>query len=271
MSGFERLVQLIAVLRGPDGCPWDRAQDHMSLRRHMLEEAYEAVAAIESGDDDELEDELGDVLLQIVLHAQIAAEEGRFTIDDVVSRITGKILRRHPHVFEDAIATTPAEVHERWDEIKRGEKESEGLLDGVPCSLPALMRAQKISRRVVGVGFEWETLEDVWEKLHEEIDELKSVEPGSAEAADEIGDVLFTMVNIARKQGIDAEEALRGTCDKFSRRWRLMEAEAARTGRLISEMGIDVLERLWQEAKREELPGAGQLPDEGGEGEDEPL
>jgi len=253
-EGFAELVRLIAVLRGPDGCPWDRVQDHMSLRRHMLEEAYEAVAAIEAGGDAELADELGDVLLQVVLHAQIATDEARFTIDDVIARIVTKIRRRHPHVFADAVAETPAEVHKHWDEIKRGEKTAEGLLDGVPSSLPALMRAQKISRRVVGVGFEWESLDDVWEKLHEEIDELKAVEPGSPQAADEIGDVLFTMVNIARKQGIDAEEALRGTCEKFARRWRSMEQQAAEDGQSIADLGIEELESLWQEAKRAERP-----------------
>ncbi|MDH4139520.1 MAG: nucleoside triphosphate pyrophosphohydrolase [Coriobacteriia bacterium] len=248
-GGFNELVRLIAVLRGPDGCPWDRAQSHMSLRRHMLEEAYEAVAAIESGDANDLADELGDVLLQVVLHAQIAADDDRFTIDDVIAGISEKIHRRHPHVFGDATAETPDDVHEHWDAIKRDEKSHPGLLGDVPRALPALVRAQKISRRVVGVGFEWETLEDVWEKFHEEIDELKATEPGSPEAADEIGDLLFTLVNIARKQGIDAEEALRGTCDKFSARWRVMEADAAKRGEKMASLGIDELERMWQEAK----------------------
>ena len=254
--GFEEFIRLIAVLRGPEGCPWDRAQDHMSLRRHMLEEAYEAVEAIESGDSNELADELGDVLLQIVLHAQIAAEAGDFTIDEVVSRISRKIRRRHPHVFADGAASTPDEVHAKWDAIKRGEKPEHGLLDNVPGALPALMRAQKISRRVVGVGFEWETLDDVWEKFHEEIEELKAVEPGTPEAAEEIGDMLFTLVNIARKQGIDAEEALRGTCDKFVSRWQDMEGQAASSSKDISKLGIEELEAMWQTAKVTEREGS---------------
>ena len=172
-KGFDEFVRLIAELRGPDGCPWDRAQDHLTLRRHMIEEAYEAVAAIDAGDDGDLADELGDVLLQVVLHAQIAAEEERFDIDEVVARITEKIRRRHPHIFGDARADTPDEVAEKWNSIKREEKvDAPGLLDSSP-PLPSLMLAQKISKRVVGVGFEWETLDDVWDKVHEEIDELQ--------------------------------------------------------------------------------------------------
>lgn len=251
-QGFDEFARLIAVLRGPDGCPWDKAQDHMSLRRHMIEEAYEAIAAIESGDDNELADELGDVLLQVLLHAQIAADEGRFDIGTVVARISEKIRRRHPHIFGDATADTPEQVITNWDAIKRTEKSDAGLLDSIPRSLPALMLAQKISKRAVSVGFEWETLDDIWDKVHEEIDELKATEPGSPEAADEIGDLLFTVVNLARKQGIDAEEALRGTCDKFSRRWRSMESDAAAQGQDIAEFGIDGLEQLWGQAKTEE-------------------
>ena len=251
-AGFDEFVRLISVLRGPDGCPWDRAQDHASLRRHMLEEAYEAVAAIEAGSDEDIADELGDVLLQVVLHAQIASEEDRFDVDDIVARISAKIRRRHPHVFGDAVAKTPDEVHERWDSIKRSEKDQDGLLDGIPRALPALIRAQKISRRAVGVGFEWDTLDDVWEKFHEEVDELKATEPGSEEAAEEIGDILFTLVNVARKQGIDAEEALRGTCEKFISRWEHMEKKAASRGLEMEDMDIKRLEELWQYAKANE-------------------
>jgi tetrapyrrole methylase family protein / MazG family protein len=251
---FDEFVRMIAVLRGPDGCPWDRAQDHMSLRRNMIEEAYEAVSAIESGDDEELAEELGDVLLQVVLHAQIATDDDRFAIDDVVAGISEKIRRRHPHVFGDAEAGTPAEVIERWDAIKREEKAGTGVLEGIPSALPALLWAQKISRRAVGVGFEWESLEAVWEKVHEEIDELKETEPGSAEAADEIGDLLFTVVNLARKQGIDAEEALRATCRKFIGRFEGMERDAASSGRHVSDLDITEMEELWQHAKSREEP-----------------
>jgi tetrapyrrole methylase family protein/MazG family protein len=260
-AGFYEFMRIIEVLRSPDGCPWDRAQDHMSLRKHMLEEAYEAVDAIERGTPDDMADELGDVLLQIALHAQIAAETGEFTIDDVVARITAKIRRRHPHVFGDFEATTPDAVHAKWDQIKRDERsakaaeasgETTGLLDGVPKALPALSRAEKISKRAVGVGFEWESIDDVWDKFYEEIEELKETEPGSEAAAEEIGDALFTLVNVARKQGIDAEQALRGTCDKFTRRWEHMEAQAAAREIELADLDIEGLETMWKAAKLEE-------------------
>ena len=253
-SPFDEFVRVIAVLRGPDGCPWDRAQTHASLRKNMIEEAYEAVAAIEADDIAELRDELGDVLLQVVLHAQIASEDGSFDIDDVASAITAKIVHRHPHIFADASAGTPDEVLAHWDRIKHAEKTEKGhaTLDGIPHALPALMYAQKISRKAVAVGFEWETLDDVWAKVHEEIEELKATEPGSPEAVDEIGDVLFTVVNLARKQGIDAEMALRTTCEKFRTRFADMELAAQRSGKRIEELPIEEMEILWQQAKEKE-------------------
>lgn len=252
---FLAFVDVIAKLRSPEGCPWDRAQTHSTIAKNMVEEAYEAVHAIETDDVAGLKEELGDVLLQVVLQSQIAADAGEFTIDDVVNGVIAKIVRRHPHVFGEAeAAETPAEVHRRWDEIKRAEKaeKGKGLLDEIPHALPALMLAQTISRKAVAAGFEWETLDDVWAKVHEELDELKAVEPGSAEAADEIGDVLFTVVNLARKQGIDAETALRGTCDKFRVRWQAMEEGALGAGRDIADMSIDEQEALWQQAKERE-------------------
>ncbi len=250
--GFDEFVDVIAALRAPDGCPWDREQTHRSIAKNMVEEAYEAVHAIETNDVAELRDELGDVLLQVVLHSQIATDDGDFTIDDVVAAITAKIIRRHPHIFGDAEAGTASEVLRTWDTIKAGERaeKAQGLLDTVPHALPALMTAQQISRKAVSAGFEWETLDDVWVKVHEEIDELKATEPGSPEAADEIGDVLFTVVNLARKQGIDAETALRGTCDKFRSRWSAMEEAAAGQGRNVSELSLAQQEALWQDAKR---------------------
>jgi len=195
------------------------------------------------------------VLLQVVLQSQIAADDNEFAIGDVVEGITEKIVRRHPHVFGEATGVdTPSEVHRRWDEIKRAEKaeKGKGLLDEVPHALPALMLAQTISRKAVAAGFEWETLEGVWAKVHEEIDELKACEPGSVEAESEIGDLLFTIVNLARKQGIDAETALRGTCDKFRTRWAAMEEAAAEQGRDITEFTLDEQEGLWQKAKERE-------------------
>jgi len=251
-SSFDELVRIMSILRAPDGCPWDREQTHMTLRRHLVEEAYEAVAAIEAGDDDEIRDELGDVLLQVVFHAQIAAEEGRFDIDDVAAAIVEKLERRHPHIFSDAIANTPDEVIARWDAIKRTEKERTSLLEGIAPTLPGLTYAEKISRRAVSAGFEWETVEDVWEKVHEEIDELKATALGTPEAEDELGDVLFSMVNVGRKMGIDPEQALRSTCNKFIRRWEAMERMASEEGRDLVEMGIEDMEALWRRAKEGE-------------------
>jgi MazG family protein len=251
-GGFYELVRIMAFLRAPDGCPWDLEQTHMTLRRHLLEEAYEAVAAIEAGDDAELADELGDILLQVVFHAQIASEEGRFDIEDVAAAITEKLRRRHPHIFADAIAETPSDVMTRWDSIKRDEKPGRGTLDGIAHTLPALTYADKISRRAVSVGFEWETVEDVWEKVHEEIEELKATAPKSPEAEDEVGDLLFSVVNVARKMGVDPEQALRGTCAKFQRRFAEMERTAAEEGRELDGMGIDDMEALWRRAKERE-------------------
>ena len=250
-AGFQEFVRLIEHLRGPNGCVWDRGQNHLSLRRHLLEEAHETIAAIESGSPDKLAEELGDVLLQVVLHSQIASESGCFTIEDVISSITTKIRRRHPHVFGDAVANTAQEVTAGWNAIKLEENQG-GLLDDVPTSLPALMLAQSISRKVVGAGFEWETIDDVWAKIHEEIDELKAVTPGSPQAAEEVGDLLFTVVNLARKQGIDAEEALKASCAKFKGRWQDMESAADQRSAKLHSMSAQELEALWVEAKKKE-------------------
>jgi len=220
----------------------------------MVEEAYEAVHAIETDDVAGLREELGDVLLQVVLHAQIAADGSEFAIDDVVAGITAKLYRRHPHVFGDEVAGTPSEVLAHWDRIKHSEKAEKGagLLDDVPHALPALMLAQKISRKAVSAGFEWESLDGVIDKLNEEVAELAETEVGSDEAASEIGDILFTVVNLARKQGIDAETALRGTCDKFRRRWSAMEEVAGQAGHDVGDLTLAEQEELWQRAKERE-------------------
>jgi tetrapyrrole methylase family protein/MazG family protein len=252
--GFDELVEVIARLRAPDGCPWDREQTHRSIAKNVVEEAYEALHAIETDDVAGLREELGDVLLQVVLQSQIAADADEFTIDDVVAGITAKLYRRHPHVFGDEVAGNAREVHATWDRIKRAEKaeKGHGLLDDVPHGLPGLMMAQVISRKAVAAGFEWESLDGVIDKLHEEVAELAETEPGSSEAADEIGDILFTIVNLARKQGIDAETALRGTCDKFRSRWSAMEEAARHEGREVSDLSLEQQEALWQQAKLKE-------------------
>ncbi len=274
---FEEFVATIAALRAPNGCPWDREQTHASIAKNMIEEAYEAVDAIESGDVAHLREELGDVLLQVVLQSQIAADAAEFTIDDVCRDVNEKMIRRHPHVFGEAKAKSAGDVLELWDSVKLGERDAadaraalqgrvrEGLLDGVPTGFPALMQAQKISRKAVSVGFEWDTVEDVWEKVAEEMSELreafaaapktdkgKVAEDAKASVEMELGDVLFTLVNVARKMGIDAESALRASCGKFRRRWAFIEGAAWVQGRSVEELSMDEMQVLWDEAKAHE-------------------
>lgn len=257
---FDRLVRTMWRLRQPDGCPWDREQTHRSITKHMVEEAYEAVEAIEANDTAHLVEELGDVLEQVVLHAQIAADEGTFTIDDVIHGLNEKLVRRHPHVFgEHAAAGDGGEVQDIWDDVKAaeraaaGEKNAElGLLDSVPRSLPALMQAQKISKRAAKAGFEWETVDDIWRKVAEERAEFDSEAPGSDARALEFGDLLFALVNVARREGIDAEEALAASNRKFRARWSRMEELARGEGVHLEELDTVRLNGLWDRAKAEE-------------------
>lgn len=262
-EAFQGLVETIWRLRQPDGCPWDRKQTHASIAKNMIEEAYEAVDCIEADDVAHLREELGDVLMQVVLHAQIAADAGEFTMEDVARDINQKLIRRHPHVFGDAAAQDADEVLAIWDNVKLAEKEAkdkanaqagekpEGLLDGVPTSLPALMQAQKVSRKAAAVGFEWETVQDVWDKVDEERKEFQQEAPGTAEREMEFGDVLFALVNVARKEGIDAESALRASTAKFRSRWQAMEGLARQRGVVIEELSTRELNDLWDEVKRE--------------------
>lgn len=255
---FERLVRTIWRLRQPDGCPWDREQTHGSIARNMVEEAYEALDAIEQGSDRHLCEELGDVLMQVLLHAQIAADEGAYGIDDVCRGLNEKLVRRHPHVFGELGADNPDEVLDIWESVKAGERQSEGaadqvepgLLDSVPRSLPALLQCQKISKRAARAGFEWETVQDVWDKVAEERDEFLAEQRGSAAAEMEFGDLLFALVNVARHEGIDAEAALRASNDKFRRRWSAMEACARREGLELDSLSTAELNRIWDEVKR---------------------
>ena len=239
---FDRLVRTMWRLRQPDGCPWDREQTHRSITKHMVEEAYEAVEAIEADDAVHLVEELGDVLEQVVLHAQIAADEGAFTIDDVVSGLNEKLVRRHPHVFGEHVAAGDGgEVQDIWDEVK------------APRSLPALMQCQKISKRAAKAGFEWPDVAGVWGKVAEERAEFEREAPGSPERAAEFGDLLFALVNVARWEGIDAEEALAHANRKFRARWARMEALACEHGADLESLGTDALNELWDRAKAEEM------------------
>ncbi len=259
---FDRLVRTMWRLRQPDGCPWDREQTHRSITKHMVEEAYEAVEAIEADDAAHLVEELGDVLEQVVLHAQIAADEGAFTIDDVVHGLNEKLVRRHPHVFGEHVSAGDGnEVQDIWDEVKAaeraasGEKDAQpqGLLDSVPRSLPALMQCQKISKRAAKAGFEWPSVEGVWDKVAEERAEFEREAPGSPERAAEFGDLLFSLVNVARWEGIDAEEALAHANRKFRARWARMEVLAAKEGLDLEGIGTEALNELWDRAKAEEM------------------
>ena len=266
---LQALVETIWRLRQPDGCPWDRKQTHASIAKNMIEEAYEAVDCIEDGDIAHLREELGDVLMQVVLHAQIAADAGEFTLADVAADINEKLIRRHPHVFgADAAgpqdAKTADDVLAIWDSVKLAEKEARdeasaaaderpaGLLDGVPRSLPALMQAQKVSRKAAAVGFEWETVADVWDKVAEERVEFEAEEPGSDARELEFGDVLFALVNVARKEGIDAESALRASTAKFRDRWERMEDAAFEQGVTLEHLSTAELNDLWDEVKHAE-------------------
>ena len=259
---FDRLVRTMWRLRQPDGCPWDREQTHRSITKNMVEEAYEAVEAIDANDREHLLEELGDVLEQVVLHAQIAADEGSFTIDDVVHGLNEKLVRRHPHVFgEHAAAGDGGEVQDIWDEVKAAERASsgekdeqpQGLLDSVPRSLPALMQCQKISKRAAKAGFEWPDEAGVWEKVAEERAEMEREAPGTPERAAEFGDLLFSLVNVARWEGIDAEEALAGANRKFRARWARMEDIAREQGVLLDDLDTATMNELWDRAKAEEL------------------
>lgn len=259
---MQSLVETIWRLRQPDGCPWDRKQTHESIGKNMIEEAYEALDCIEAGDEAHLREELGDVLMQVVLHAQIAADAGAFTMADVARDINDKLIRRHPHVFGGRSATSADEVLAIWDSVKLAEKGAkdadaaeagerpEGLLEGVPRSLPALMEAQKVSRKAASAGFEWETVADVWDKVAEERAEFEAEAPGTAERELEFGDLLFALVNVARKEGIDAESALRASTAKFRERWAAMENAAYEGGVALESLTTERLNSLWDEVKR---------------------
>lgn len=259
---MQSLVETIWRLRQPDGCPWDRKQTHESIGKNMIEEAYEALDCIEAGDEAHLREELGDVLMQVVLHAQIAADAGAFTMADVARDINDKLIRRHPHVFGERSADSADEVLAIWDSVKLAEKGAkdadaaeagdrpEGLLEGVPRSLPALMEAQKVSRKAASVGFEWETVADVWDKVAEERAEFEAEATGTAERELEFGDLLFALVNVARKEGIDAESALRASTAKFRERWAAMENAAYEGGVSLESLTTEQLNSLWDKVKR---------------------
>lgn len=253
---FERLVEAMRALLAPDGCPWDREQTYESLRKYVLEEACEVIDAIDEGDRKALREELGDLLLQVVFQAELARAEGAFGPDDVVEGICSKLVRRHPHVFGETRVDDSQHVLRNWERIKKTEKQGRGLLDGVPRSLPALVRAQRVGERVNRVGFDWPDAAGSRAKVQEEISELDHAIAQGDHAAveEELGDVLFALVNLARHTGVDAESCLRHTTDKFMRRFAHVETMAAKhNGGLMDEEGrtlpLETLDAWWVEAK----------------------
>jgi tetrapyrrole methylase family protein/MazG family protein len=265
MREFEDLVALMNRLRDEGGCPWDREQTPQDLRGYLLEEAYEVIDAIDDGRPQLLAEELGDLLFQIVFLARIHAERGDFSIADVASAVTRKMTRRHPHVFADSTASTSAEVLRQWEEIKRREKEEAAgdpdapvasAIDGIPRSLPALLRAERLGTKASRVGFDWADARGVLDKIDEELGEFRAaaLEESGARAEEEFGDLLLSLVSLARHLGIHAEGALQTANDRFARRFRKVEELLRRRGKDAATLGPDDLERLWQEAKRSQQP-----------------
>ncbi len=275
---FQRVAQIMATLRAPGGCPWDRKQTHESLKPYLLEETYEVLETIDHRDHPQLKEELGDVLLQVIFHSQIAAEAGHFTIDDVLQQLGDKLVRRHPHVFgkgpQESSAPDADQVLNRWEEIKRAERQADGrpesMLDGVPKTLPALLRAYQLQARASRVGFDWTHnaagIAQVFGKIEEEIHELRTAlatceqpvdqtstgnpSPAREAIVAEVGDVLFSLVNLARLIKVNPEDALRQSSDRFSDRFAHIEQSAARTGRRVSDLSLSEMDALWEQAKQ---------------------
>jgi MazG family protein len=255
-KAFEELVEIMHRLRSPEGCPWDREQTLESVKKYVIEETYEVVDAIDANDMDELRGELGDLMLQIVFQSELADEQGSFDVKDVIDGISAKLIRRHPHVFGDASVADAEEVLHRWEQIKRAEKGYEhrtSVLDGVPNHFPALMLAMEISKRAAKTGFEWPNLPAVVDKLDEETHELKAelVTGNTERIFEEVGDLLFTVVNIARWTKVDPEEALRAMTRRFGERFRCIEDAARESGKPIEDMTIEEMDAVWERAKRE--------------------
>ena len=251
--GYEDLLEIIRLLRSEDGCPWDKAQTHQSIRRGLLEEAYEAAEAIDNDDPVLLKEELGDVLMQVVFHADIESDAGRFTIDDVCDGVVKKLLFRHPHVFGSQREDSPESVLVSWDKLKRQEKGQKTVadsMDSVARSLPGLWRAEKLQNKAASAGFEWPDVQGALDKLEEEVAELRRTVEEDGDVPEELGDVLFAAVKVGRFCACDPEDAVNGTCEKFIRRFRAVENGAAAQGREVSQLSLEEMTALWNEAKR---------------------
>jgi len=258
---FERLLDIMARLRGADGCPWDREQTRTSLKPYLLEEAYEVLEAIEADESSAMEEELGDLLFQVVFHAQLARELGQFTMADILQGVCDKMVSRHPHVFGDASVGTPGEALTQWEMIKQRQAQASGrrrsIVDGVPRALPSLLRAQRLQAKAARVRFDWPDAASAWAKVNEEVAEAAGalLTGDRRRIQEELGDVLFSVVNVARLAGIDAEEALGVAIEKFRRRFTRMEADLIAQGKSIGNVGPDDLERSWEAAKAHERGG----------------
>ena len=251
--GYEDLLEVIRLLRSEDGCPWDKAQTHQSIRRGLLEEAYEAAEAIDNDDPVLLKEELGDVLMQVVFHADIESDAGRFTIDNVCDGVVKKLLFRHPHVFGSQCQDSPESVLVSWDKLKRQEKGQKTVadsMDSVARSLPGLWRAEKLQSKAASAGFEWPDVQGALDKLEEEVAELRRAVEEGGDVPEELGDVLFAAVKVGRFCACDPEDAVNGTCEKFIRRFRAVENGAAAQGREVSQLSLEEMTALWNEAKR---------------------
>jgi tetrapyrrole methylase family protein / MazG family protein len=255
MDSFQKLVDIMTKLRSENGCAWDKVQTHETLKPYLIEEAYEVLEAIDEKDPAKLREELGDLLIQVVFHAQVAKDAGEFDINDVIEGICSKMISRHPHVFGEAKFDTPEEVVKQWHERKKEEgKLRNSALEGVPKELPGLLRAHRLQSRAAKVGFDWEKVEDIFDKLDEELKEFReALEKNSIkEIEDELGDLFFVLVNISRSVGVNSEEALRKTISKFISRFRHIEMKAAESGRRIEDMSLAEMDALWDKAKRGE-------------------
>lgn len=257
-SSFARLLSIMGRLRGPGGCPWDAEQSHASLKRHLLEETYEVLEAIDNGSDELLKEELGDLMLQPVFHAAIASERGAFDIADVMETLSDKLVRRHPHVFGDMVIEDSEAQIANWDQIKKHEKQAErpSALSGIPPHLPALLKALKITEKASRVGFDWEKASQVMDKVHEELQELEeAIEQKQHSAIEaELGDLLFAVANLARFLSIDPEDALQKTINRFQGRFQFIEQQLKLLGKQPQDSNLEEMEALWVEAKDNEVP-----------------
>lgn len=254
-ASFLKLRNIIAQLREPQGCPWDREQTHSSLRAALIEECYEVLEAIDSNDDTNLQEELGDLLLLLLMHTRIAEERSAFRFENVADAVSEKLIRRHPHVFGSTQVEDSADVLHQWEQIKRAEKKERiSILDGISKSFPALLRAQSIQKKAARIGFDWSNIHDVFSKLEEEINELKEAiqQQSLANIEDEMGDVLFTVVNIARKLKCSSELCLQSATDKFERRFRAVEATLKNNGHQWEDQSLEDLDKLWDQIKQNE-------------------